>query len=217
MENPKTIRRIERFLLLGLSFAVFSCASNQIKESRTDNSKKSVLAWRGKALIFDKIKDSKNTVSLEVISSRPKNMRMDVTTTLGFYIGSFVWNESQMQILLARDKKYITGPANADSMQEILKMQIDPLALFNIFWEEHLANREWSCEFDHVGLSKICKHKALMVQVIWQERSGRHRLIEIDSPKVNTQLSLTEGDEKVELKSTSFQLKAPEGFRNIKL
>ena len=144
-------------------------------------------------------------------------MRMDLSAILGVYVGSLVWNDSQMQVLLAHDKKFINGPATADSMQELLKMPIDPQALLDIFWENPLSNREWVCELDQVGLSKICKHKSFAIKISWQERDGRHRLIEIDSPKANVQLSLTESEDSYEVKPSTFQLKAPEGFRIITL
>lgn len=204
-------------MLVLISSIQMSCVQTPIKESAPDYSKKLVMAWRGKALIFDKIKDKKNTVALEVVSRRPKNMRIDISATLGIYVGSFVWNEHKMEILLARDKKFIVGPASADSMQEILKMQIDPQALLDVFWEQPLSPREWNCERDRSELTKLCKHKTLAVQIIWQERSPRHRLIEIDSQKVNTQLSLNEVEEAPEIKASTFQLRAPEGFKNITL
>ncbi len=194
-----------------------SCGHDQIKENNIDHSKKSALAWRGKALIFDKVHDKKNTVSLEVVSRRPKSMRMDISAVLGVYVGSFVWSDSQMQVLLAHDKKFITGPANIDSMQELVKLPIDPVALLNIFWDEPLSNREWSCELDTGGLSKVCHHKTYAVRVTWTERDGRHRLIEIESAKINAQMSLNESEESPELKPNTFQLKAPEGFRMITL
>ncbi len=200
--------------LLLICFFLISCGHNQVKES---GGHKTTAAWRGKALIFDKVHDKKNTVSMEVISRRPKSMRMDISAVLGIYIGSFVWNDSRMQVLLAREKKFINGPANADSMQELLKMQIDPQVLLDIFWDNPFSKAEWNCEVDAVGLSKSCKHKTLAIRVIWQEREGHHRLIEIDSPKVNAQLSLNDLEEDVEIKPTTFQLKAPESFRMITL
>lgn len=96
-------------------------------------------------------------------------------------------------------------------------MQMDPQVLLDIFWDDPLPKTEWTCEADAIGFSKSCKHKTLAIRIIWQEREGKHRLIEIDSPKLNTQLSLNELEEDVELKPTTFQLKAPDSFRMINL
>ncbi len=153
---------------------------------------------------------------MEVISKRPKSMRMDISAVLGIFVGSFAWNDTDMQVLLAREKKFIIGPANSDSMQELLKLQMDPMALLDIFWDENLPSQEWTCEQENL-LPKICKHKSLEIQVTWQERKDHHRLIEIDSPKINAQLSLTQLEEDVNLTPTTFKLKAPESFKVIHL
>ncbi len=213
----KRVRSTNLLKSLALVWILSACAFNQTKENALDHSKKSILAWQGKALIFDKVKDKKNTVSLEVVSRRPKNMRMDISAILGVYVGSFVWNENQMQILLAREKKFIVGPANVESMQEILKLQIEPVALFNIFWDEPLSAAEWNCELDQLKRMKLCRHRTLAIQIVWQERDGRHRLIEIDSAKINTQLSINEIEEDTEIKASTFQLKLPEGFKLIRI
>lgn len=194
-----------------------SCGHDQVKDN-PGHARRNVLAWSGKALIFDKVHDKKNTVSIDAISRRPRSMRMDIKATLGIYVGSLVWNDSQMQVLLAREKKFLSGPANADSMQTLLKMQLDPQALLDIFWNDPLPVREWSCVTDAVGgLVQSCKHKSLGITVVWQEREGRHRLIEVDSPKANVQLSIKELEEDVELKPSTFVLKAPESFQLISM
>jgi outer membrane lipoprotein-sorting protein len=192
----------------------FSCAHQAPKENKIIGQK--VKAWRGKALIFDKIKDRKNTISLDVISKYPRLLRMDISAVLGIFIGSFTWNESQMQVLLAREKKFISGPANSNSMQELLKLQIDPTALLNIFWDENLSSNEWTCIQENL-LPKSCKHKNLEIMITWHERAKLHRLVEIDSPKVNAQLSLTQLEEDVNLNANTFQLKAPANFQKMDL
>ncbi len=153
---------------------------------------------------------------MDVISKRPRSMRIDVSAVLGIFIGSFTWNDSQMQVLLAREKKFITGPATSESMQELLKLPIDPVVLFNIFWDENLSPKEWTCVQENL-LPKNCKHKTLDILVTWQERSNHHRLIELDSPKVNAQLSLTQLEEDVSLNAGTFLLKAPPKFQKIDL
>ncbi len=122
-----------------------------------------------------------------------------------------------MQVLLAREKKFINGPANSDSMQELLKMPIDPQVLLDIFWDNSFPKSEWNCDVNPLGQAKICQHKSVGIRVIWQEREGHHRLIEIDSPQVNAQLSINELEEDIELKASTFQLKAPDSFRKINL
>ena len=95
-------------------------------------------------------------------------------------------------------------------------MELDPVVLLNIFWDENPLSKEWNCELEN-SLPKFCKHKVMAVQITWQERKGHHRLIEIDSPKVNAQLSLDQLEEDVHLTATTFHLKAPENFKLIRL
>ena len=223
-KTDKTLKRRSTFVLffrtlIGLAIPTVllsSCAHQTQKENKELSLRPAVLAWHAKSLIYDKLKERRNTVSMEIISQRPRSIRMDISAMLGIYVGSFAWNELGMQMLLAREKKFITGPANSDSMQELLKLQIDPVALLDIFWDENLPQAEWVCEQQN-HLPKVCKHKNLAIQVTWQDRQNHHRLIEIDSPKVNAQLSLTQIEEEVNWTPATFHLKAPENFTVVQL
>lgn len=193
-----------------------SCTSTSVKEKKYEPTK-NLSAWQVQVHVHDKIKDKNNSVQLDVIGLYPKKLRMDISAILGIYVGSFAWNDQEMQMLLAREKKFISGKANRESMQELLKLPLDPVVLSQLFWDQKLGGSDWKCSLDSNLHPQKCEQADLKIQIEFKERTPDTRIVMIDSPKIEAEMNIQKYQKEIHTDSQTFLLTAPENFSVIRL
>lgn len=179
--------------------------------------------WEAKTLVVDKRKNKSNTLSVDFVARQPRQMRMEVTTTIGVHLASFVLNGDRVAYSLSRERRYVSGPAEAAMMRDLIAMAIDPKVILDILFDRMLNPSEWSCQVNENRLPQSCVNANLvaassgLIRIDWSERSQHKRVVKIQAPSADVTLVIRETSSKVEITDNLFTLQAPAGFRTVKV
>jgi hypothetical protein len=198
---------LKKFLCLTVLFAV-GCATQAPVPFSTS---KEEGQWEAKAQVRDLEKGTSNTVSLDVMSLRNRDLRMEVTGTLGVHVASFLLKGNEIAYAVHPQKKYYSGIATERSLRPLLKIDIDPRWLYAIFFDEPLNG--WKCEGQPV---EKCQ-RSDGTQVVWSDRNGERKRVTISNPQFELQILVKNFMTKVQSPEKAFNLETPESYRRYKL
>jgi hypothetical protein len=152
---------IKKLFLLSLSYFIFSCQTKPTV-SPADGS----VIWNidSKAQITDKVKDSTSSVSLDIFLKKNESIRIEVTATLGYQVGSLLMTRSSLQYAIHPQKYFIQGPFAGRTLKPLFKQEIDPLILWSIIHDESLQKRGFQC-VPAGTLIENCKNEFATVQI----------------------------------------------------
>lgn len=174
--------------------------------------------WRGKALVRQPKTSQTGLLDLEIIAREPAEMRLEITGSFSVHVASVAMSGGGATYILTREKKFISAPANAESMGRVIPLRIPPAALMSILFDRELPSADWQCENDRATrLPLRCKHRTSALGVEWLERSGRSRRLKVTSRDAQVELVLDEAKSKVEFSSDSFKLAPPEGYKQERI
>ena len=200
--------RVMKKITLVLGFLVLaSCASKPV----AFNSEKEEGQWEAKAQIRDLQKGSSNTVSLDVMSVRNQDLRMEVTGTLGIHVASFLLNESEVSCAIHTQKRFYSGPVSETALRPLLKADVDPRWLYGVFFDEPIKG--WKCSGSPV---EKCQ-KSDGTQIVWSDRKGENKRITISNSQFELQILVKNFMTKVQSPDRAFKLEPPESYRRYKL
>lgn len=174
--------------------------------------------WRARALITDKEHAKKYILVLEMNAIRNERMRVDATSTLGQPIASLVATDSEVRYFTTESKKFYFGPPRPDSLKSILAIPFDPRWLQNILFDEPIAAKNWTCKTDEKGLLTECLDKNTDMKIVWRNRQGEGRNIDIIHAKGEIQMSFRSFNRKIDGPADKlFALQPPPGFQEVKI
>lgn len=152
---------IKKLFLLTLSYFIFACQT-QPTVSSVDGS----VIWNidTKAQITDKAKDSTNSVSLDIFLKKNEAIRLEISATLGYQVGSLLMTRSSLQYAIHPQKYFIQGPFAGRTLKPLFKQEIDPLILWSIIHDESLQKRGFQCSSAGT-LIENCKNEFATVQI----------------------------------------------------
>lgn len=152
---------IKKLFLLSLSYCIFSCQTKPTA-SLADGS----VIWNidSKAQITDKVKDSTNSVSLDIFLKKNEAIRLEISATLGYQVGSLLMNRSSLQYAIHPQKYFIQGPFAGRTLKPLFKQEVDPLILWSIIHDESLQKRGFQCA-PAGTLIENCKNEFATVQI----------------------------------------------------
>lgn len=169
--------------------------------------------WEGRALIKNKQKNEAHILNIDISAVRNQNLRLDATTAMGLPLASLLLKEDEsMYYVLYRQKKYYEGPAKAQMMRHLISINLDPKVLYNIIFDEPMANKDWVCQMDKKDLVSLCRHLRTRVEVTW-DRSGERKRVNITHPDAEIQMRFS--SYKTAVKDGVFELSRPESFRRL--
>lgn len=190
----------------------------QSAPTRYDNRKTG--SWSSKVLVKDKQNSRSYLLHLKLQADSDQNLRMDISTTLGQPVAALVLKGNNVRYILMESKRVYSGPSNTDSLKPILSAPIDPRWLINIFYERPFEDKSWQCmtEKDFV---KECRNLPTGTVIKWSDRVGARRMIQVEHKRADLQIQVMSFSEKLDSPSSGaadiFEIKTPEGFREIKL
>lgn len=190
-------------------FAIVGCASMSPKNF----SQFTEGEWDGKVLIRDSKNSKSGIVNVKVKAIAGDRMRIDVTSNIGTHVASILIIGDQVEYLNIADKALYKTKANRDSLKDIFKIPIEPKNLHNVFFDQAMTEKNWSCESDAKGLVRLCKDKKTGLKIEWLNRDGERRTIGFEHGSVTVQMSLYEFDAKVSNAGKAFEIKAPSSFQ----
>lgn len=172
--------------------------------------------WTTKVLVKDKQSSRSYLLHLKFQADENKNARVDISTTLGQPVAALVLKGNNVRYILIESKRVYYGPASTESLKPILSAPIDPRWLINIFYERPFEDKNWQCSMDKNFL-KECRQLQTGTVVKWTERAGARRLIQLEHRRADLQIQVMSFSEKVDDRPDTFEIKTPEGFKEIKL
>ena len=169
--------------------------------------------WQGKALIRDKKESKSGLVHLAVKAIDREKLRMDVTSPIGTYLASVLLKGSNLEYLNISEKTVYKTKASRESLLGLMRVPIEPKALFNVFFDRAIENKNWSCISDERGFLKTCKDLKTGLLIEWVSREGKKRAISFNHPNASVQINLYEFEGKISDPSKAFELKIPSSFK----
>ncbi len=173
--------------------------------------------WKGKVLIHDIKRAKRGIVNLSVKAIDGEKLRMDVTSPVGTHVASVLLIGEELQYLNVSGKTLTTAKASRESLRELLKIPIEPVALYNIFFDRPMENKNWSCVNGTNGFLKTCKDHRTGLQIEWVSREGAKRTIDLQHPAASIQMNLYSFESKVAEQAKAFTLKVPSSFQIKKM
>lgn len=172
--------------------------------------------WSSKVLVKDKQNSRSYLLHLKFQADEKGNARVDISTTLGQPIAALVLKGNDVRYILIESKRVYYGPASTESLKPILSAPIDPRWLLNIFYEKPFEDKTWQCALEN-NFVKECRNLPTGTTVHWSERAGARRLIQLEHKRADLQIQVMTFSDKLDDRPDIFEIKTPEGFREIKL
>lgn len=157
-------------------------------------------------MIRDKAQSRSHVVHIDAIAIQPDKLRMEFTSPVGIYLGTFVLNEKQVSYILADNNRLRTLPANENSMRPLIRTPLDPYLLVDILFDIEPKGSGWLCERDEKSFLKKCNNEDKKISLNWLQRQSRQRALEIETPSARIQLSLQGFRSKVETDENTFKI-----------
>lgn len=173
--------------------------------------------WEAKAQFRDKVKDEKNTVSLDIQSVWPDRLRMDVGGPLGISLASFTLKNNHTQTLLYLEKKYVEGPVSPKISRQLFKMDFSPQWFIWFAFDRSFPKQTWDCEIDELAHPVKCVRKSDQLSIQWTDRFQDKRKVTVDHPEFQVQIAFLKTSTLVEMPASLFDLKAPENYSRHQL
>lgn len=172
--------------------------------------------WQARVKVVDEKRPSKSPIPLSVQfrAHGLEKLRIDLTTLSGFYVGSVLVEEKKFKALMARDRKFYSGPATAEVMKKILRLPVDPVWLSRLLFEQ--PDESWKCEIDSRNYLKSCTDEKHRLTVEWKNRALSKRDVSIKIANYKIDFSFHEFSEEITQPEKAFVLSAPPAFRHIK-
>jgi hypothetical protein len=193
-----------------------ACSSLPAKGEKTVSGDVGTAAgqWRGKALVRDLKKSKSGTLDLEIVAHEPAQLRMEIIGSFGVHVASIAMNGDTVQVLLTREKRFVTAPANEDALSRLIPLKISPPDLLRVLFDRDLP--KWKCQdvtLKNGSAERDCTNgNPSPVMIKWQGQGEGRRRIQIGSAEAKADMVLQEAKAKVELTGDSFVLQAPSGF-----
>lgn len=173
--------------------------------------------WEAKAQVKDLEKNKTNSVSLDVSAEKDRALRMEVTGTLGVSVASFLLKENEVSYAIHTQKRFVSGPASEKSMGPLLNVNVDPRWLYNVFFDEPIANKNWSCTKDPEGLVQNCERLQDGMKIVWSERQSERKRVTISNSQFELQILVKGFQPKVQSPEKVYSLSAPDSYKRYKL
>jgi hypothetical protein len=216
LTSKKSLRR-------GLTFAAFCFSAAACTTAQKGSGVSGVVGsaegqWHGKALVKNAANGKSGTLTLDVLAKEPSQLRMELVGPFGVHVASIALNGEEVRYVLTREKRYVSGPAEADALVRLVPVRIPPKALLAILFDRQFPKEDWTCANDPATqLNVSCTHKGEPVTVRWLERNGRARRLQIAAAEAEVEMYIEEAKTKAEFKPETFVLSAPSGYKQERL
>ncbi len=173
--------------------------------------------WDGKVLVHDKKESKSAIVNVKVKAVNGERLRIDVTSTMGTHLASLLVVGDNLEYLDMNEKSVLRAKANRVSLRDLLRVPIEPQALYSVFFDKMPAGKNWVCIADAQKLVKSCHDSKTGLKIDWISRDGRKRTIGFEHTQASVQMSLFDFESKVKDPEKAFTLKVPSSFKVKKM
>lgn len=200
---------LPRFVTHSLLFialvSTISCGSAPVRFDQLNKGE-----WKARALIRDKNKRKTNIVYVDMIAERPKNLRMEVTTSFGMNVAVLAMNSETLSLAIVPQRKFFSGKSGAHVLEPLIHISLDPKFLVDFIFDAE-PPAPWKCTRDKNNFLQECDLNDA-IKVTWSNRELGRKTLDIQSKDHQLQLDLSGFRPNVELNNTTFILEQPGGF-----
>lgn len=154
-------------------------------------------------------------VNLDIMAVQPSRLRMDVTTTIGTHVATFVMNDKEVKYILPSEKRFVTGPATPETFKAVSGVELEPRLFMNVLFDQAPDDVLWTCQKDKKGYLETCLRNKDGLKITWKDREVSRKKVEIESKLFQVQLALQGFSTKVEEDPAKYDLSAPAGYKTL--
>lgn len=203
---------IKSFLAIGLTFLFTGCVTKTVKEGAYQKAQ-----WQTKAVVKD-LKNKKNqTLDIDIFSIKNERARFEISALFGFQVASLVMSPTEISYAIYPQKNFYYGKNSENAFQRMLHLQLHPMNLTNIAFDEPVRGPGWKCSLDSSGWVSQCENVSKSIKVLWGQRDQGQKKVTIEAPGFEMLWSFSAPKTEVEFKPELFVLKQPSGFKAIQI
>lgn len=173
--------------------------------------------WDAKVLIKDKKKSKSAIVNVDLWAKKNEKLRMEVTAALGTPVATLTLNGSQVDYALIRQKRFYSGQAQPSVLRPILSVPLNPQLMYNILFDEPIADKNWSCTKGENGYLAKCSNLQNDLEIRWKNRKGTRKTVFVDHPQASIQMNFSGFKRSFEESAEFFRLNVPKTFRRFRV
>lgn len=201
---------VSRFVILFVSLIFVAGCQLMPTDYTTHNEGQ----WGSKVLVKDKVKSKSFIVNVDIQAVKDKKLRMDVTAALGTPVAALVMDDDDVKYILFRQKRFYEGRATSRALKPILSIPLNPRLLYNLLFDQPIADKNWSCTKDEKGFLAACESPMEGLKVTWKDRKGRRKAIYVEHEKAEIQMNISSFTPRAD---EVFSLKAPKSFKKYRI
>jgi hypothetical protein len=188
-------------------------APKKIVGTELKDSTKTSGQWEAQALIANLTSKESQIVKLDIINQGITNVRVEVSTSMGFHLASFVIKEKQLQYILPKIKSYYSGPMSVEAFRPVLKINLDPRLVMAAI--ANISYPDWSC-LEVKGKLAQCTTKSNQ-KINWEylDQSPLKK-VKISDSKFEVQVAFKSYENKESINEKIFNLKFPSDYTLIR-
>ena len=208
---------IGNFVLGCISLALqVGCTTTEKRTQQQDleslNRTRASGQWEAKALFRDKLKNERNTATLDLQAVWPDRLRMEVSGPLGVQVASITQKKDWTQAILFFEKRYVEGKLKPEVSRALFKVEISPLWFLVFAFDRPMSGPDWKCQMTEDKKPLLCEREKDQLRVEWVDRLGDKRKVLVDHPDYQVQIAFIKSQTMVQLAEEIFTLSAPEGY-----
>lgn len=162
--------------------------------------------------IRDSRRDHIHNLQAQIKLADLGQMRADLSSTgIAVYLGSAVTGPEGLQLLLARDRKFLSSNNPNASLASLLGVDLRPAFLGRVLNEES-PGANYVCTYRMDQRPERCTDGKSGSLVEYGARDGSFRTIRVALPGVEVKLEVQDREPKVVDRDATFRLAAPKGF-----
>ena len=171
--------------------------------------------WTGKALIRNRQTQESGRLQLDIVAIEPGQMRIEALGAFGVHVASVALNGGQIQYALTREKKFVSAPAAQLSFARLIRVDLSVADFMKLLFDRRFDRSNWNCRRGTKGEPMVeeCVTQSGNLSLIWTEKEGPRRRLELRSQQMEVQLILEDVPTKVEVHPEMFKLVPPPGYR----
>ncbi|WP_413943807.1 hypothetical protein [Bdellovibrio sp. HCB-162] len=205
--------RINHFLFgILLTFFVSGCVTKTVKEGAYQKAQ-----WETKALIKDQRENKTQSLNIDIYAIKNERARLEITALLGFQVASLVMSPSEISYIIYPQKTFFYGRNSDRAFTRMIDLQLHPMNLTNIAFDEPVRGPGWKCSLDHTGFISQCENSQRGIRVNWLDRKEGQKKVVITAPQFEMQWHFSAPQTEVQFKTDLFTLKQPTGFKAIQI
>lgn len=166
--------------------------------------------FKGKAQVFDKIKNKTDYVYFQASVEYPLRLRLDVDMTmLGIPVGQLVIDNEKATLLSLTERKAYQTEQSSLLLERLLKTKIAAYDITSAFAERFPLSRAWSCR--KTGNENACTNSGVTLKHVAEPEQNLQMIIESERSKVTMIYQATRSG------SDKFEVKVPKDFEVISI